>query len=103
MNVSTIVTIIMAPVIFFILALCIDYLYYGLKINERWYTFLNSLLMISLFIGLILAWYPLHECGDKTLFGQKPFYLGQKILELLVLPIAISFAGYIFERIKNRK
>lgn len=103
MNVSTIVTIIIAMFIFLILAICIDYLYYGLKINERGYTFLNSLLILFLFIALILAWYPLHEGGDKTLFGQKPFYLGQKILEVLVLPIAISFAGYIFERIKNRK
>ncbi|WP_105140015.1 hypothetical protein [Streptococcus suis] len=83
------------------LALYIDYSYHSLKTNERGYIIFNSLLMVCLFIILIFAWYPQHEGGDKTLFGQKPSYLGQKILEVLVLPIAISFAVYIFERIRT--
>ncbi|MFI3160615.1 hypothetical protein ODU14_10575 [Streptococcus suis] len=101
MSVATIVTTMILPVIFLILALYIDYSYHSLKTNERGYIIFNSLLMVCLFIALILVWYPMHEGGDKTLFGQKPFYLGQKILEVLVLPIAISFAVYIFERIRT--
>ena len=48
------------------------------------------LLLILAFGSLIVVAYPKDEGGNETLFGRKPIYLLQKILELIILPVVLG-------------
>ncbi|MGT2925313.1 hypothetical protein ACVR0O_09010 [Streptococcus caviae] len=48
------------------------------------------LLFIVAFGALIVVAYPKDEGGNETLFGRKPIYLLQKLLELIILPVVLG-------------